>query len=247
MSHDPTVNAGDIARLAGVGRAAVSNWRRRHDDFPQPVGGTANQPLFLLRQVEGWLRRYGKSYQVSLADRAWQRLKTSGDLNLGELVAEAGALLTSGESALEPAIADPLRELAAGEGASAAYELLCERYFEIHSRQLSITRDDVAELIVRLVAPAGGTVLDPATGVGTLLLAAAEHRGAERRGEEVRVLGQELSPASARVADARLRLRGIRAEIVLGDTMRSDGFPGVRADAVVCDPRSTSAPGATRS
>ncbi|GAA3133535.1 hypothetical protein GCM10020001_065030 [Nonomuraea salmonea] len=94
MSHDPTVNAGDIARLAGVGRAAVSNWRRRHDDFPQPIGGTANQPLFSLRQVESWLRRYGKSYQVSLGDRAWQRLKAAGDLRLGELVARAGALLT---------------------------------------------------------------------------------------------------------------------------------------------------------
>ncbi|TDD01167.1 SAM-dependent methyltransferase, partial [Nonomuraea diastatica] len=94
MSHDPTVNAGDIARLAGVGRAAVSNWRRRHDDFPHPVGGTANQPLFSLRQVESWLRRYGKSYQVSLGDRVWQRLKAAGDLRLGELVALAGVLLT---------------------------------------------------------------------------------------------------------------------------------------------------------
>ncbi|NUT41420.1 MAG: SAM-dependent methyltransferase, partial [Thermoactinospora sp.] len=82
MSHDPTVNAGDIARLAGVGRAAVSNWRRRHDDFPQPIDGTTSQPLFSLRQVEAWLRRYGKSYQVSTADRVWQRLKAAGDLRL---------------------------------------------------------------------------------------------------------------------------------------------------------------------
>ncbi|MEU7878630.1 N-6 DNA methylase [Microbispora bryophytorum] len=31
------VSRSDIARLAGVGRAAVSNWERRHPDFPRPV------------------------------------------------------------------------------------------------------------------------------------------------------------------------------------------------------------------
>ena len=30
----------DIAEMAGVSRAAVSNWRKRNDDFPDPVGGT---------------------------------------------------------------------------------------------------------------------------------------------------------------------------------------------------------------
>lgn len=31
-----TVTASGIASLAGVGRAAVSNWRRRYADFPSP-------------------------------------------------------------------------------------------------------------------------------------------------------------------------------------------------------------------
>ncbi|MGW0477948.1 HsdM family class I SAM-dependent methyltransferase [Nonomuraea sp. NPDC003214] len=228
MSHDPTLNAGDIARLAGVGRAAVSNWRRRHDDFPAPIGGTANQPLFSLPQVEDWLRRYGKSYQVSLADRAWQRLKAAGDLRLGEVVAQAGALLTTGESELEPESASLVSELAERHGALTAYEFLVERYLEAHSRQLSVTRDDVAELMVRLVPPGEGVprVLDPACGVGTLLLAAGD----------ARVLGQELSETSAAIATARLRLRGAETTIVAGDAMRHDGFPGDRADAVLCDP-----------
>ncbi|MEV4801302.1 N-6 DNA methylase [Nonomuraea sp. NPDC049421] len=246
MSHDPTVNAGDIARLAGVGRAAVSNWRRRHDDFPQPIGGTANQPLFSLRQVESWLRRYGKSYQVSLGDRAWQRLKAAGDLRLGELVARAGALLTgaahaagdgqaaaSGQEtaghpgALDPELTGLILELGKELGPLRAYEFLCERYLEAHSRQLSITRDDVAALMVRLTGAEDATVLDPACGVGTLLLASS------RAG---RILGQELSETSAAIAASRLRLRGVEATIVAGDSMRRDGFAGERADAVVCDP-----------
>jgi hypothetical protein len=44
MDDDATVSAADIARLAGVGRAAVSNWRRRYPDFPPPVGGPASSP-----------------------------------------------------------------------------------------------------------------------------------------------------------------------------------------------------------
>lgn len=236
MSHDPTLNAGDIARLAGVGRAAVSNWRRRHDDFPPPVGGTAHQPLFSLPQIEAWLRRYGKSYQLSLGDRAWQRLKAAGDLRLGEAVAQAGALLTTGESDLEPEPAALVSEFAERHGALTAYEFLVERYLEAHSRQLSVTRDDIAELMVRLVdiapanspPPAAGhaEIFDPACGVGTLLLGTGP----------ARALGQELSEASAGIAAARLRLRGVPAAIVTGDALRHDGFAGRKADAVVCDP-----------
>ncbi|WP_246610790.1 HsdM family class I SAM-dependent methyltransferase, partial [Nonomuraea rhizosphaerae] len=230
MTHDPTVNAGDIARLAGVGRAAVSNWRRRHDDFPLPTGGTANQPLFSLRQVEAWLRRYGKSYQVSLGDRVWQRLKAAGDLRLGRLVAQAGTLLSTGRSDLEPELAGLVSELAGQHDPLTAYEFLCERYLEAHSRQLSVTRDEVAELMVRLVHRDGGALLDPACGVGTLLLATLPLGGVTK------VLGQDLSETSAAIAAARLRLRGAEAEVVPGDSIRHDGFPETKADAVVCDP-----------
>ncbi|MFJ1825446.1 SAM-dependent methyltransferase, partial [Streptomyces sp. NPDC088178] len=66
------VTAAGIARLAGVGRAAVSNWRRRHADFPKPVGGTETSPSFALREVEQWLRDQGKLAEVPLRERVWQ-------------------------------------------------------------------------------------------------------------------------------------------------------------------------------
>ncbi|MES9510123.1 N-6 DNA methylase [Streptomyces sp. NPDC000609] len=68
------VTAAGIARLAGVGRAAVSNWRRRHADFPKPVGGTETSPSFALSEVEQWLRDQGKLAEVPLRERVWQQL-----------------------------------------------------------------------------------------------------------------------------------------------------------------------------
>ncbi|MEU1088266.1 N-6 DNA methylase [Streptomyces sp. NPDC005892] len=68
------VTAAGIARLAGVGRAAVSNWRRRHADFPKPVGGTETSPSFALAEVEEWLRGQGKLAEVPLRERVWQQL-----------------------------------------------------------------------------------------------------------------------------------------------------------------------------
>ncbi|MGW0556172.1 N-6 DNA methylase [Streptomyces sp. NPDC002926] len=68
------VTAAEIARLAGVGRAAVSNWRRRHADFPKPVGGTETSPSFALPEVEQWLRDQGKLAEIPLRDRVWQHL-----------------------------------------------------------------------------------------------------------------------------------------------------------------------------
>ncbi|MGW7070881.1 N-6 DNA methylase [Streptomyces sp. NPDC054855] len=71
------VTAAGIARLAGVGRAAVSNWRRRHPDFPKPVGGTETSPSFALAEIEEWLRAQGKLGalgEVPLKERVWQHL-----------------------------------------------------------------------------------------------------------------------------------------------------------------------------
>ncbi|MDT9686028.1 N-6 DNA methylase [Streptomyces sp. TRM76323] len=73
-TNAPEVTAAEIARLAGVGRAAVSNWRRRHADFPKPVGGTETSPSFALADVERWLRAQGKLAEVPLRERVWQQV-----------------------------------------------------------------------------------------------------------------------------------------------------------------------------
>ncbi|MET8808110.1 N-6 DNA methylase [Streptomyces sp. NPDC004546] len=87
------VTAAGIARLAGVGRAAVSNWRRRHADFPKPVGGTETSPSFALAEVEAWLRKQGKLAEVPLRERVWQQLVGHPEGPLTALVHAGCALL----------------------------------------------------------------------------------------------------------------------------------------------------------
>jgi hypothetical protein len=53
------VGPSDIADIAGVSRSAVSNWRKRADDFPNPVGGSSAQPLFSREEVTRWLVSHG--------------------------------------------------------------------------------------------------------------------------------------------------------------------------------------------
>ncbi|MDG5802024.1 N-6 DNA methylase [Streptomyces ossamyceticus] len=87
------VTAAEIARLAGVGRAAVSNWRRRHADFPRPVGGTETSPSFALTDVEEWLRKQGKLAEVPLKERVWQQVTGHPDGPVTALVHAGCALL----------------------------------------------------------------------------------------------------------------------------------------------------------
>jgi hypothetical protein len=51
----PLMSMPEIAELARVKREVVTNWRRRHRDFPDPAGETATQLLFDPRQVANWL------------------------------------------------------------------------------------------------------------------------------------------------------------------------------------------------
>jgi hypothetical protein len=71
------VNLAQIARMAWTGRAAVANWRRRHDDFPPAAGGTDTSPLFERTAAENWLRTHGRLPDFTIptaAERAGARL-----------------------------------------------------------------------------------------------------------------------------------------------------------------------------
>lgn len=59
------MTAAAIARRAGVGRAAVSNWRKRYpDEFPHPRNG-----LYSWTEVLRWLTDTGKAGQLAVSGR----------------------------------------------------------------------------------------------------------------------------------------------------------------------------------
>ena len=56
----PLVGYIEIAQRAGVHRAVVTVWRRRHEDFPAPVAELKVGPVWWWPDVEKWLTRTGR-------------------------------------------------------------------------------------------------------------------------------------------------------------------------------------------
>ncbi|MBK3525367.1 MULTISPECIES: N-6 DNA methylase [Streptomyces] len=232
---DPLISGAEIARLAGVTRAAVSNWRRRHKDFPSPAGGSSSAPLFSLSDVQAWLAQQRKSHDVSDEVRLWQALRASfNDDMISGLSSVATFLSTGDPSGLDAATASIVTSSAENATPSDVVDGLAERYQDSARRSGS---DQVSSArIARAVAhfagqlPDGATVFDPACGIGVLLTVVGD-------GDGVVIRGQDIAPAAARFAQLRAELSG-RADAVVqaGDSLRADAWPSLRADLVVCEP-----------
>ncbi|MGW5264417.1 N-6 DNA methylase [Microbispora sp. NPDC004025] len=159
MRRDVPVTAADIARLAGVGRAAVSNWRRRHDDFPEPVGGTSTSPVFSLAEIREWLRGHAEDRELPAHEWLWQDLRaTVDDDDLADLIADLGAFLVYVQHEAEDwdglSAADDVtvaRELPARVRATCAKTAGAEAFPET----VPVTRVPLVRSIARLAAERG--------------------------------------------------------------------------------------------
>ncbi|MEV1017037.1 N-6 DNA methylase [Micromonospora sp. NPDC049801] len=236
MQENPTITAAEIARLAGVGRAAVSNWRKRHPDFPAPVGGTTASPEFDLIQVEQWLRAQGKLPELATADRLWRHLAAASDTPAGGLAAVGAVLLARQRGSrtghpdghLAPLLPD-VDALADQLGPQGAFDELWQRFSAPGPGRPFATPDDLADLMIGLANVGGGSTLDPAAGSGAILRAAV-------RAGSTSVYGQELDEDLAELAGLWLALHDVPGEVSPGDTLRADAFAGRAVDAVVCHP-----------
>jgi hypothetical protein len=230
------VTGSEIARIAGVTRAAVSNWRRRYDDFPEPAGGGPNSPLFDLAEIRTWLERQRKGQDVSEEVRLWQTLRGAYGDDMIPALADTAAHVDDPD-ALTPLPEEAVRLVGRLLERGSAAELvtgLAERFTDSVRRAAS---DQVTTArVVRAVRHFAGrvakdaVVFDPACGIGTLLLCVGPERGPRRH-------GQEIDPDSARFAQLRADLTGCEGvEIAVGDSLREDRVPELKADLVVCDP-----------
>ena len=240
------ITAAAIARLAGVGRPAVSNWRKRHPEFPKPAGGSPNSPTFDQAEVLAWLKETGKAEQLATAGRTdggTIRVGVSGaDKNFGKafdmMFAEARKRLP------ERSISDLLPN-----------DLLARTMAALLPRSITpdrATRDDSAWLdrpYDQDRAPSGDgpdrggvndhpelpVVLDPACGTAVALMAVADRFGAR-----IRLVGQDIDEKAARIAAFNLpeSSHGAPYEVHAADSFTDSQFGAYlgKAAAVVCEP-----------
>jgi type I restriction-modification system DNA methylase subunit len=228
------VTAAAIARLAGVGRSAVANWRRRYPDFPQPVGGSATSLTFDRTAVEQWLMATGKVNQfVSTGrtetgiERVTRPERSVSDLRAGELLGRVMAALLPRGTADYGTIPEDAARDEAGEGDAQTEEPGSDQARD------DADEDDLWSLLSE--SDFLPVVVDPACGDGTALLAVAD-----RFGGRVRLAGQELDPELMRAALLRLSgdADGAVYEVHVGDSLLHDQLTRYlrRAAAVVCEP-----------
>jgi type I restriction enzyme M protein len=99
------------------------------------------------------------------------------------------------------------------------------------------TPASVTRLLVEMLEPFEGRVLDPACGSGGLFVQSAEfvkaHGG---RPQRISILGQENNQATWRICRMNLAIHGLTNDVKLGDSLLDDKFAGARADFVMAIP-----------
>ncbi|MET7767454.1 N-6 DNA methylase [Nocardia sp. NPDC005366] len=236
-----TVSAAEVSRLAGVTRATVSNWRRRHADFPKTIGGSEARPLFDLHQIQQWLAEHG--VEVEESPTAELRTLVRSNATSDAVMQFMTSLRRSGSgwtpedehSSFAKDATRVLERAAAADGTQAALDVLAERVLEdTPATGVYVTPPQVAKMMVALLdspsTPEVRSVLDPACGSGSLLLAAAEAGATELYGQDT---------LSVQAQRTRLLLEAeteLEPAVRCGDSLTADSFPGLQVDAVLCNP-----------
>lgn len=258
-SPSPTslVAASDIAELAGVSRAAVSNWRRRHDDFPPRVAGTKTKPLYALSDVKTWLAKQGYTVdQVSAEAKIWASLNALRGMHEPEQAAIM-VLALAGERVMGDNVpTDRLRlppQLAVSKPDQARIDQVREAVDSVDETELASVVDFVLERAARadgrmgswagsvgsrtshLLASVtanhpGGVVYDPACGIASALVELAKAGGFDS------YIGHDINDVALAVAEVRAALHQVPLRLARGDVIHADPDPDLRADVIIAEP-----------
>lgn len=219
------ITAAAIARLAGVGRAAVSNWRKRYPEFPKPTGGSPNSPTFDRAKVLTWLNETGKADQLATAGRT-----DGGTIRVG--ASSTDALSNSFGKTFDLMFAEAwttapdrsVSDLLPGD-------LLARTMAALLPRSIApdwTARDDNDD-------PELPVVVDPACGTAAALVAVADRFGAR-----IRLAGQDIDEKAARIGAFNLsgNSHGASYEVHAGDSFTDSQLAAYvgKAAAVVCEP-----------
>jgi type I restriction enzyme M protein len=95
----------------------------------------------------------------------------------------------------------------------------------------------IVRLLVEMIEPYKGRVYDPCCGSGGMFIQSEkfveEHQG---RIDDVSIYGQESNPTTWKLCKMNLAIRGIEANIELGDSFHQDHHPDLKADFILANP-----------
>lgn len=250
------VSSSDIADLAGVSRAAVSNWRRRHDDFPPQAAGTKTKPLYALSQVQTWLTKQGYTVdRISTEAQVWTAMNTLRGIYTPDQAADIVVALAA-ERALGENVPEPLRLSSLRlplDSDQSRIQKLRESIDAVDESELAAVVDFVLERTARaegrhgvwsgvigsrtsqLLASVasnhpGGVVYDPACGIASALIQLADS------GSFDSYIGHDINERALAVAQVRAALHNVPLNLTQGDTLRIDPDPELRSDVVIAEP-----------
>ncbi|MFI7018756.1 N-6 DNA methylase [Streptomyces sp. NPDC050164] len=207
---DVLVSRADIARLAGVRRPAVTNWERRHQDFPDPAvvdraDGLGEIEVFRAAEILAWLER--RTVPANARRPEEPAGTTYGDrFRAGLGGARAGALLQVVQRLGGPEAERFRGELSVADYLTVLLSLVYVRGClpdEWKRVTADASRDQLphsGELLVRFLARAVEQGLGP--GHGQLLLALSRRLGDSRVADTVQLLDETGSVERAEYAQA---------------------------------------------
>lgn len=209
---DRKISTSEIAQLAGVSTAAVSQWRKRHPDtFPEALPGKGRAILFNRTDVLNWLKDNGRTIRQGRgAADALRGLIEASKYGPVLLFFAAYASVDSPHDLPSP-LRGEVEELFAKPGIPEAYTALTDRYtpqdmlaaaddaFAAGAREGGeySTPTILNELIADLVPTAPQTVLDFTCGTGGTLQAV------HHRFPEATLQGNDINPTALATAQAR--------------------------------------------
>lgn len=99
------------------------------------------------------------------------------------------------------------------------------------------TPESIVKLLVEMLEPYNGRVYDGCCGSGGMFVQSEKfvlnHQGNIK---DLSIFGQESNPTTLRLAKMNLAIRGIDAQLELGDTFLNDKHPDLKADFVLANP-----------
>lgn len=253
----------DIAELAGVGRPAVSNWRKRFSDFPAPVKSDARKPLFDAGEVIAWLESRnlipaGSEEEIASTELFSLLNTLQGEVDVIKMPVIALTLLALDK---DPSYVPPPE-----------YEVLLR---QLQPETIANLKRGIAQLGIVDYGQTADRVLDRILGLGsrgelsqygtsgslsskTLVNAAAARAKSQGLvspaiidpacgiggtllgiGEPCpggSLLGADINPTAAAIAKLYAFLSGCDIRIENRDSLCDDPFAGVSADLVVSEP-----------